>query len=301
MLLAAIGVLGCAERAESTAPFAGQLREGVVARVGSEEVLSATVARVVQAQQVGARVACESAVRDALLAVGAREQLGGYGLVTSAERSALARTLLEQIQSEAQARPVADDELAAATLRNWKQVDRPPSARTTHAVVMVEQPDQDAAARALAERIAVVVADETQPEGFMQRVKAVPAGSLKVKTERLPPVAADGRVVDLETPSDRAGPRFDPAFAQAANAIAEVGGHSPVTKSAYGYHVILLEARLEEQRLAVAERRKRLSGEIVDRRALRRVGELVEQLKQQHSVELARAAIDLTGRVRVQQ
>ena len=301
MLVATIGLWGCAERVESSSPSAAQLREGVVAEVGGDEVSSATVTRVARAQRVNARVACESAVRDALLAAGARQQLGGHGLVTSAERSALARTLLEQVHNEAKAKPVTDAELAEATRRNWKRVDRPPSARTTHAVVMVEQPEQDAAARALAERIAAAVAGETQPQGFMQRARAVPAGSLKVKTERLPPVTPDGRVVDLDAPPGPERRRFDRDFAQAANAISEVGGHSAVTQSAFGHHVILLEARLEEQRMTAAERRKLLTDEIVDDRARRVVGELIEQLKRQHSVELARAAIDLTGKVRVRQ
>jgi len=278
---------------------AATLPEGVVALVGDQRVARATVERIVRARSVSPQDARDAAIRDALLAAAARADLAGFGLVASAERSTLARALLEQLQRQARARPVTDAEVADMTARRWAELDRPVSARTAHVVARVEKPEDDAPARALAERFARELADVTDPDEFVERAKEVPAGSVKVVAERLPPVTADGRVVQVNVPAGAPTPTFDRAYARAANALRAVGDKSPVTKSDFGYHVILLEERMEAKRVPLERRRELLADEIMDNRARRMEEQLLEQARSIHPVEVRRAAADLTARVRV--
>jgi hypothetical protein len=291
--------LGCAEPTQGGAASSAHLPDGVVAAVGETHILARTVEGIAQAQGVAPRQARELAIRDALFAAGARETLAGFGLVRSIERAALARSLLEHLEREVQSRPLTRAEVIETTRRQWVKLDRPPSARTTHAVVRVSKPEQDEAAHKLADRIAAAVAGVTEPEAFMQRARQVPAGKLVVTIERLPPVTADGRVVDFDAPPGRPTGRFDLDFARAANALEQVGEHSPVIRSKFGFHVILLEERVAARHVPLAERRKLLRPEIMDQRARRLTKELVERTRQARKVEVSRAALDLTARVLV--
>ncbi len=299
--IGALAVAGCAQADPGLGHrhTAAKLPEGVVALVGDQPVTRATVERIARARSVSPQVARDAAVRDALLAAAARADLAGFGIVASADRSILARALLEGLQQQAQARPVTDAEVAEMTARRWAELDRPVSARTAHAVARVEKPEDDAPARALAERIARELGDVTDPEEFVKRAKAVPAGSVQLVAERLPPVTADGRVVKLDAPPGAPTQTFDPAYARAANALRAVGDKSPVTKSDFGYHVILLEERMEAKRVPLERRRELLVDEIMDNRARRMEEQLLEQARSSHPVEVRRSVADLTARVRV--
>jgi hypothetical protein len=297
----AVAAVGCsqADPGPVQRPTAAALPEGVVALVGGQQVDRATVERIARARSVSPQAARDAAVRDALLAAAARADLAGFGIVASAERSILARALLEQFDQQARARPVTKAEVAEMTARRWAEFDRPVSARTAHAVARVNKPEDDAPARALAERIAHELAAVTDPEEFVKRAKEVPAGSVKVVAERLPPVTADGRVVQLNAPPGAPTRTFDPAYARAANALRSVGDKSPVTKTEFGYHVILLEERMEAKRVPLEQRRELLADEIMDNRAHRMQEQLLQQARLSHPVEVQRSAADLTARVRV--
>ena len=66
------------------------------------------------------------------------------------ERAALARAVLEDLLAAARAKgPPSDEEVAELTKERWAELDRPPL-RTIHAVALVKDPAQKAAARALA-------------------------------------------------------------------------------------------------------------------------------------------------------
>ena len=300
--IGALVVLGCTQGDSSAVgpQSAATLSDGVVAVVGDQQIATATVERIVRAQSVSPESARDAAVRDALWAAAARANLSGFGIVASAERSILARALLEQFKQQAWAKPVTDAEVQEMTARRWADLDRPASARTTHAVARVEKPADDGPARTVAERIAREVADITDPDEFIKRAKAVPAGAVKVVAERLPPVTADGRVVQLNAPPGAPTSTFDPAYARAANALQAVGDKSPVTKTEFGYHVILLEERLEAHRVPPQRRRQLLTDEIMDNRARRLEEQVLEQARSSHPVEVRRSVADLTARVRVQ-
>jgi len=299
--MVALALVGCTREDPGSMPrqAAATLPEGVVALVGDQHVTRATVERIARARSDSPRAARDAAVRDALLAAAGRKDLAGFGIVASADRSILARALLEQLKQQAQSKPVTAAEVEEMTARRWAELDRPESARTTHALARVEKSEDDVPARALAERIAREVADVTDPEEFIKRAKAVPAGSVKVVAERLPPVTADGRVVRLNAPADAPPQTFDLAYAHAANALREVGDKSPVIPGKFGYHVILLEGRMEAKRVPLKQRRGLLADEIMDNRTRRMEEQLLEQARSSHPVEVQRSAADLTARVRV--
>ena len=280
------------------APLAEDLPAGVAARVGEIDIPTASIQRVARAQGVSLTKARERLVRDALFAARAESALSASELA-SVERSALARALLEKLDREARevGEPSAE-ELQRIVDARWLELDRPAAARTSHAVVVVREPEQKAAARKLAERIASAVEGIDNAESFRKQASEVPAGSLSVRVEQLPPVAGDGRIVPLREISGDPG-RLDPVFAAAANAIPEVGGQSPVIETRFGFHVILLEEKLPEKRMPLEERPNRLRDAVVAERARESQTRLLDALKAKTPIQFDRAAEALTARIRV--
>src|SRR6185503_1764802 len=78
-----------------------------------------------------------------------------------------------------------------------------------------------ARARALAERLAERVAGAKDEAVFRSLAEGLDdRGGLEIIVESLAPVAADGRIVDVEHPSADAG-NLVPAFARAASRLTE--------------------------------------------------------------------------------
>jgi hypothetical protein len=277
------------------------LPSGVVARVGADEISLDTVLRVARAEGVTLPVARDRALSDALFALAARSAFQGRDLVPVLERAASARALLEGLKSDALAQgPANDAELGELTALRWRELDRPESARTSHAVVLVEKPPDEARARAIAQQIYEAVKGIHDAEEFLRVAKAVPHDGLQMRAERLPAVTADGRVYDPDKPSANSEQSFDLAFAKVAIRL-EAGQISEPTKTRFGYHVILCEARLPEQRIPLEERRKILHDEVIKARAERAKQELLARLSAAQPIPIARAADDLTSRVQVKE
>lgn len=302
VLLLALAGACSGDRSSAPSPSRGSLAQGVAATVGPETISVETVRRIARAQHVTLREARRRAVQDALFAAGARAGLQHTGRVQLAGDTVLARRLLEQLKARAVAQgPPTSAEIERLTARHWYELDRPAAVRTTHAVVLVKKPADDAPARALAQRILEAVDGVHDAAAFKKRVTALPTGGLQVKVETLPAVAADGRVVPEEAPDPGAKPQlFDKQFAEAANAIQTAGDHSPVVHTRFGYHVILLDKRLPAKRVPLAERRKKLAGEAIDDRAQAAEQALLKRLRASTSVRVVRAFDDLTSRVRFQ-
>ncbi|HEX6278024.1 MAG TPA: peptidyl-prolyl cis-trans isomerase [Polyangiaceae bacterium] len=294
VLLVSALALSCSVESRS-AVTRKSLPAGVAASVGGELVLVDTIVRIAVARGIDRAPARELAIRDALFAVAARAEPERADRVTVAERANLARRVLEGFEHEAEnAGPPTDAELADVTAERWLDFDRPPSARTTHAVVLTKKPEDASVARALAERLAAALRGASTSAEFLERARAFPAAPLEVVAERLSPVTTDGRMWD---PGARPGTKFpslDSDYARAANAIERAGEHSPVVKSAFGYHVILLEERLPERRFTLDERRAALHDDIVARRAKKRLDETVTLLRRDTPVEIERTADSLT-------
>lgn len=301
-MLLAFGGCGGQTVASAPAPARGKLAQGIAATVGPDAVSVETVRRIAKAEGVTLLEARRRAIDDALFAAGARERFHGTGRVASVDNAVLARRLLEELKAKAEAQgPITDAEVARLTERHWYEFDRPASARTTHAVVVVKKPADDAPAKALAQRILAAVDGVHDPAEFKKRVEALPKGGLDVRVQNLFPVAADGRVVPDQRPLPGAKPEtYDKKFAEAANAIKKVGAHSPVIHTRFGYHVILLDQRLPAKRVPLEERRKKLTAEAMDDRARNAENAILKRLRATTPVQVARALAALTSKVRIQ-
>jgi peptidyl-prolyl cis-trans isomerase C len=205
--------------------------------------------------------------------------------------------LLEQLAREALDQgPPQNQEIFSLVKENWRLLDRPASARTTHVVVLVEDASRARQARLLAERLRARVLDASAPDDFIQRALAVPAEGFQVRAERLPPVAADGRVTEQD-PKRTSSEPFDQSFAQAANSLEHPGDISPVTHSKFGFHVILLEERLPARKVETQELRRQLAPEVYSRRAALARQRLLGQLSRRTPVEMQRSALALTEQI----
>ena len=291
--------VACSSRDKAEQPARATLGEGVAATVGDQTIGTQTVLRIASAQGVELAAAREHAVSDALFAAFAKQHYAGTGRIESIERSALGRSILEELGRAARSQGApSDQEVAELTAERWFDFDRPVSVRTTHAVVRLANPADKQKARAVAARIAAAVRGLKDPVEFKKRALAVPRDGLEVVAESLQPTTAEGKVHSLD-PAERGPLEYDADFARAAHAIAEPGGQSPVTETKFGFHVILLEERFPELRVPLPERRLKLSDEIMTRRARRAEQELVESLRRSHRVQVERAADDLTANVRI--
>ena len=298
--LACAILLGCSGGVAPGKPGSSALPAGQTARAGSELVSAATIARIAEQQGLAPAAAASAALSDALFAQSARDSLAP-SKASSIERAAIARSLLEQLRREAvRAGPPTAAELADVLRERWTDVARPEAARTAHAIVLSDKPERDAAARALAQKLADALQGVAQGDELVQKAKAFPAEGFQIKAEKLPFITADGRSFQrrdagfVPTPAT-----FDLDFARAALAVERPGQLSPVSKSSFGYHVILLEERAPEQLVPKEQLADLLTPEVQTRRATRARADLLERLHQGVPVRLERAIEELTANVKV--
>jgi hypothetical protein len=139
-----------------------------------------------------------------VLANGAlRDHLDEHPTTRAALRGALARAALEALKAEAAQTEPTDAEVAEATARHFVAFDRPEAFRVIHAVVRVPDtadPALKSRAKALAESITERVAGANDEAEFRSAAESVDKGGLEVVIESLRPVAADGRIVDVDHP-----------------------------------------------------------------------------------------------------
>jgi peptidyl-prolyl cis-trans isomerase C len=294
-------LLGCGGGQSAPEPRVEDLPTGIVARVGTDDISTSEVALVSGGGRVTPREALDRIIVDALFAAGARSRWAGTGRVAAAERAGTGRALLEKLAADARAAgPPTDSEVARVTERRWWELDRPPTARVTHAVVRVKKPEEDERAKKLAERIAKATHGADSAAEFEKRVGSVDDDGLTVLVEHLSPVTQDGRVVPGQPPPPGTEPgRFEESFARAALALDKPGDQSGPVKSGYGYHVIYLEERLPAQRMPLEERRKAVAEEVMADRARAVESSVIEAQAKQHPVVIDRAAASLTGKVRI--
>lgn len=276
-----------------------RLPPGVVAVVGEERIEAGTVARIVARARVTPLEARRRAIEDALFAAATRENPALRARVNVAERGVLARAVLERLRDDARALgPPTDEEVSALTAQRWPEFDRPPSARTSHAVILVKQPADDGPARALASELAAALKDARTGDELVKRAQAFPGRGLEIRAEHLPPVTPDGRLWDpAEQPPKRLDGTLDADFARAANALTTPGEQSGLVKSSFGYHLIVLDERYPELRIPLAERRVLLAEAVFSGRAKRSLDALLGPLRATSPVSIDRAVDALTALV----
>jgi PPIC-type PPIASE domain len=289
-------VLACSTSPEGAPsappPSTSTLPPGIVAYVGSLAIASETLAAVAGARQITPRDALEREIRDAVFANGAlHEGLDQHPSAHAALRGTLARATLEALKQEAAQTEPTDAEIAAATQRHFVDLDRPEAFRVIHAVVRVSE-DADAAikarAKSLAERIADRVTKANDEAEFRTAVESVENGGLEVLVETLRPVAADGRVVDVDHPAE--AQTFAVPFARAASHLGHPGQKSGVVATEFGFHTMMLLERTPPLSVPLDERRRLLRDEIFTDRARRLKKELLSRIKSTLATNIERSA-----------
>jgi len=187
--------------------------------------------------------------------------------VVGQRRAVMVRALIERLRTDAYAAPISDDELARHTALRWLDMDRPEARITVHAVV-IPADKEDASEWTKASHVAGKIADAVRGEAdagrFKDLAKAVDGEGMQVIVQDLAPVTDDGRVADLvnRPPWGHPTPTFDESFVRGVFALAAVGDQSPLVRSAFGVHVVLLVAIQDALWRDTETRRSMLADEI---------------------------------------
>ncbi len=277
----------CGHDAPPPKEHAAELGGGVVARVGSEPILASLVGDVARAQGIAPRAAMDGLVDETLAAQGGLaagidgEPSVGWPIVAAKARATAAHLR----DDSAGQGPPTDAEIAELTARHWRQLDLPEGIRVVHAIALYaskRSPENDAAVKLTADRLAAAVARATTQAEFESLAGAVtPDGKVKTKVEALV-FAVDGR--SLETNGE-----IQASFVSAAAAL-----HTPGAKaraeSSYGLHVIQLIERLPEHRLPLEERRSLLAAEALSFRGRKAYEATLADLRKRYPVQISTAA-----------
>ena len=319
--LSVVSALASACDSKPPAAARGSLGGELAARVGGEEVAVETVRRIADAQAVPPETALDFALRDAIFAAEARERAPSWKR-DKAEARVLGRLLLASLLDEAKRRgPPTDAEVEDKTTKYWTRVARPAAAVVGNAVVLVPAGSTEetwAKAERVASRIAAEMAKVAKPLGeaqatydFEQAVLYEPTGSLgevlkqakevdgeglKIVAESSPPFAADSLTV---TKVKQERQSFDETFVAKASQ-ARPGEVLAPFRTSFGVHVVVGVAQIPAEELDLEARRARFADEIYSDRTRTLTNELLASLREQHRVEIDRAADAAVAEIRVE-
>jgi hypothetical protein len=262
----------------------------VALRAGSEVVPLSLVGNVARTQKIEVREAVRRLSDDAVAADAAKKK--GLDRADPAAwqlEAARARFVADRLLTDARAKgPPTDDEVKESSKQHWREVDRPPAARVAHALAMPKKkgdPKQDADAKEVARSIAEAVRGSASETDFMERAKAVPhPDDVSIVAESLPAVTAEGDLLDMQG-------GMDPAFARAANRLEKPGDISPIVESdKYGWHILYLNEKVPEQRMAFEDRRVAFASEIYARRSNAALQAVLEAGRRKTKIEILPSA-----------
>jgi hypothetical protein len=164
-----------------------------------------------------------------------------------------------------------------------------------HAVALTPAGGNTEAALKVGKELQEKLAGITNPDEFLRVAQAVPKGEVAIRAERVPAICADTRGFQLGIAGAQSAGNFDAEFTRAAHALAAPGDQSPLVHTGFGYHVILLQERLPERRVAREDARRQLLDDAVARRADQRKRGLVERLQAAGRIEVSRNFEALTA------
>ena len=261
----------------------------IAARVNGEPIPLSVVMSVAGAGKLPVEEALRRVVDDAVAAHAAKER----GLdrrppaawQLEATRARLASIRLLEVARRAG--PPNDEEVARLSEVHWAEVDRPPSVRVQHAILLRPKSAADAPRlKAAAPGLVSAVAGARDDADFEAKAKAYFAATGATESSRvesLPPFTDKGVVTE-------GGGEMDATFAAAAFAISTVGGTSSVVETSFGWHVIRLLERLPERRMPIEMRRIAFAEEVVAHRAHDLLVERLKALQATHPVTISDAA-----------
>lgn len=291
---------------KSTATSAGGTLRGTlggerVAQVGGSFLTASYLDRI----RVGSNLSANDALNrwmDFRL-IGRWADGGGleHGRAQTVKRALLARVLLERVAQQARQPQVATDaEIAEGTQARWFELDRPEAFQVAHFVVKVDK-GNEVQARALATDIAQSLKGISVAAEFIAKAKARATPALNVVAEELPPMTADGRGLRLDEAGKPVGDGgvFDGSFSRAASKLVHTGEQSPVIRTPFGFHGLLLLGRIDGYTMPLEQRREVLEPDVFKRRASRVVERILAERRRALPVELDRAAMEWTSRVQV--
>lgn len=279
----------CSDSAHGAPPEQAALGDDAAARVGSDVIPKALVAKVAADQAVAPREAVRRLIDDAVSANGARSRgldrshPAAWLLTAARARWAAERSLAEARGSG----PLSDAEIVEVTRQHWREVDRPEAVRVVHALVQrPKKPDEAAyaSARALAAQLREAVLSAKDGDDFQARAKAVPhPAELDVIVQPLPLFAVDGAITEGE------GGMVE-SFAKAAHTLTKAGETSRVVETPFGWHVIRLIERIPEERMPLDARRAAFAEEAFMQRARKLSEARLAALRPSAPVEISPSA-----------
>jgi hypothetical protein len=141
----------------------------------------------------------------------------------------------------------------------------------------------------------------SQPESFIAAAKNHPTDGFEVTAESLTPVTIDGRGLRLDNDGRLVGegPRFDEAYARAANALVLDGSQSGIVQTQFGYHVILLERKIPPNQISLQDRRARFAGDVYARRARASFDRCIDEQRKRQIVRIGQSFQDIVSRIQV--
>jgi peptidyl-prolyl cis-trans isomerase C len=285
--------------ADAPAPSGPQARHarlapGTAAVVGDAPIAASLVADVARAESVTPAEALDRLVADALIAQGARA--AGEDTAEPAAwtlETVLALATADRARAAALAAgPPTDDEVARLSDVHWREVNLPEQVKAVQAaVVMPKDPSRRDAAKALAAKLAPVLAAATSEDDFDARAKAFPSEGFEIHVDHLPFFVDDGRT------SEGALSLMHPTFAHAVFVLKEPGDTTGVIETSLGWHVARLLARRPANILPFAERRVRFAGEVYASRGRATVQSILAAQSARMRPEIAPDAVQLMALV----
>jgi len=231
-------MLGCHE-ADHVPKASSALQEGTLARVGPLEI---TRGMLKLWSPPSDPPALDGLVTDGLFALESRARTAHRAVAV--ERGALARALVEHLRTESLlAHPPRPEELKRVTGDNWLRFDRPRAVRTVVIRVPVPPMADDTKYRAVADQLRAAAQGSYNVESLLQKVSTVTT-DVEVQRMRLPPLAADGRVVPM-LPQDHEMQRVEPKLARIVSGLLAPGELSEVFSMSDAYQFVLATEVIE--------------------------------------------------------